>query len=344
MSIGNRFFGASRVMVKGTLTEQENQLAAYEKAGKAERALPPPALTAPLVKRHIIALTAKANAAAIQQAIDEAAKLNGQRPVVYLPAGRYAVEKTLTVPANVDLQLIGDGDNSVLTWEGENGGTMLRIAGPTRVALRDFMIVGIWNSKGAKLGKGIVADNMDQAGGQILFDQVMADGCVAQGMLFDGLPHTRVETRGSGCGGTTNGPGLIVDGGGATDSPCVGFFGSAGGNNQQTHVVRNGGNLVVWDTWYETAVRKAESEPRYIHLTDRGTLTFFGGHIATLPGQDARRDLYSIDLDGFQGKCAIINAGMDARQSPGAPGRQRQRHEFPGAGPGLRRNRATPGQ
>ncbi len=214
VSIGNRFFGASRVMVKGTLTEQENQLAAYEKAGKAERALPPPALTAPLVKRHIIALNPKANAAAIQQAIDEAAKLNGQRPVVYLPAGRYAVEKTLTVPANVDLQLIGDGDNSVLTWEGENGGTMLHIAGPTRVALRDFMIVGIWNSKGAKLGKGIVADNMDQAGGQILFDQVMADGCVTQGMLFDGLRHTRVETRGSGCGGTTNGPGLIVNGGG----------------------------------------------------------------------------------------------------------------------------------
>ncbi len=121
-----------------------------------------------------------------------------------------------------------------------------------------------------------------------------------------------MEARGAGCGGTSDGPGLIVDGGGFTDGPCVGFFGSAGGNNKQTHVVRNGGNLVVWDTWYETAVSKAESEPRYIHLTDRGSLTFFGGHIATLPGQAARRDLFSIDLDGFQGKCAIINAGMDA--------------------------------
>ena len=311
ISIGNRFFGASGVTVKGTLTELDNQVSAYAKAGEKERAAPVLSPAAPLAQRRVFALTPKANAITLQQAIDEAAQLNGQKPVVYLPAGRYAIEKTVTIPANTDLQLIGDGCESVLTWEGENGGTMLKVAGPTRATLGDFQIVGIWNRKGATLGKGIVAENVDQAGGQILFDQVTACGCVNQGMLFDGLTRTRVETRGSGSGGTTDGPGLIVDGGGAKAGPTVGFFGSAGSNNKQTHVVRNGGNLVIWDTWYETAVSAKDAEPRYIHLTDRGNLTFFNGSIATLPGKEARRDLYTVDLDGFKGECTLIGAGFN---------------------------------
>jgi hypothetical protein len=158
-----------------------------------------------------------------------------------------------------------------------------------------------------------VAENIDQQDGQILFDQVCANNCIRSGMLFDGLTRTRVETQGSGSGGTSDGAGLTVIGGkGGNSSAWVGFFGSAGSNNMQTHVVKNGGNLVVWDTWYETAVSKKDSEPRYIHLTDRGNLTFFNGHIATLPGKDARRDLFSIDLDGFTGRFTLIGAGLNA--------------------------------
>jgi hypothetical protein len=65
--------------------------------------------------------------------------------VVHLPAGRYPVGATLTIPAGADLQFVGDGVQSLLIWEGEDNGTMLKLAGPARATLRDFRIAGIWN-------------------------------------------------------------------------------------------------------------------------------------------------------------------------------------------------------
>jgi hypothetical protein len=307
ISIGNRFFGASRIEVKGELTEQDDETLDYAKADLSEPYLPP---TAPRTERRIFDLKAGATGAEIQTAIDEAAKLAGQKPVVHLPAGRCPVAATLQIPAGSDLQLIGDGQETTLIWEGPNEGTMLHLAGPARATLRDFRIAGIWNSKNQILGRGIVAENLDQKDGQILLDQVNANNCTRQGLLFDRLMQTRVEGQGSGSGGN-EGPGLTVIGGGEKTAVWVGFFGGAGSNNRQTHVVKNGSRLVIWDTWYETAVSKKDAEPRYIHLTDRGNLTFFNGHIATLPGKDARRDLFTIDLDGFAGRFTLIGAQMN---------------------------------
>jgi len=307
ISIGNRFFGADRVEVKGELTAQDNETLDYARADLSVPALP---AFAPRVERKVFQLAVGATGAEIQQAIDEAAKLVGQKPVVHLPAGRYPVGKTLTVPALADLQLTGDGVQTLLIWEGEDEGTMLKLAGPTRVTLRDFRIAGVWSPK--RIGRGIVADNLDQPGGLILLDQVNAQNCNRLGLLFDGLAQTRVEAVGSG-GGGNGGPGLTVIGAGDKTAAWVGFFGGAGSNNQQTHVVKNQGRLVVWDTWYETAPGSEDAEPRYIHLADEGYLTFFNGHIATLPGGKARKDLFTIDLDGFKGRFTLIGAQMNTR-------------------------------
>lgn len=310
ISIGNRFFGAAGVVVKGgELTQLDDQTLDIATADRSVPALSP---TAPRLNRRVFELKTGANGSEIQAAIDAAAKLVGQKPVVHLPAGRFPVAATLNIPAGADLQLVGDGQETTLVWEGPNDGTMLRLAGPARATLRDFRIAGIWNKSGTRLGRGIVAGGLDQTDGQILLDQAVADNCTRLGMRFAGLAKTRVETRGSGSGGC-GGPGLIVEGVGDQSAAWVGFFGSAGSNNQQTHVVRAGGNLLVWDTWYETAVSKKDAEPRYIHLTDRGNLTFFNGHIATLPGKDARTDLPTIDLDGFSGRFTLIGAAMNTQ-------------------------------
>ncbi len=308
ISIGNQFFGTDRVEVKGELTAFENETLDYAKAELTAPVLP---VFAPRVERKVFQLAAGATGEEIQKAIDEAAKLAGQKPVIHLPAGHYPVSQTLKIPAQADLQLTGDGVQTALIWEGEDGGTMLHIAGPARATLRDFRIAG-WGSKNQKLGRGIVADNLDQPGGLVLLDQVNVDGCTRLGLLFEGLAQTRVEAVGSGGSGNA-GPGLTVTGAGNNTTAWVGFFGGAGSNNQQTHVVKNQGRLVVWDTWYETAVGAEGSEPRYIHLTDQGYLTFFNGHIATLPSGKARKDLFAIDLDGFKGRFTLIGATMDAR-------------------------------
>ena len=71
-------------------------------------------------------------ATAIQQAINAAAQLNGQRPVVHLPPGNYSLDRTLVVPAGSDLQLVGDGRDyaTVLNWIGTNAGPVLWLVGP----------------------------------------------------------------------------------------------------------------------------------------------------------------------------------------------------------------------
>jgi hypothetical protein len=304
ISIGNQFFGTDRVEVKGELTAFDNETLDYAKAELTAPVLP---VFAPRVERKVFQLAAGATGEEIQKAIDEAAKLVGQKPVVHLPAGRYPVSQTLKIPAQADVQLTGDGVKTELLWEGADGGTLLKLAGPARATLRDFRVYG-----NRKLGRGIVADNLNQPGGLVLLDQVNADDCTRLGMLFDGLAQTRVEAIGSGGSGNA-GPGLTVNGTGDKTAAWVGFFGGAGSNNQQTHAVKNRGRLVVWDTWYETAVGKEGSEPRYIHLTDQGYLTFFNGHIATLPSGKARKDLFAIDLDGFKGRFTLIGATMDAR-------------------------------
>jgi hypothetical protein len=307
VSIGNTFYGADRLKVKGELTELDNETRTFNKAEPTSPVFP---AFSPRVERRIFQLAAGAKGEDIQKAIDEAAALAGQKPIIHLPAGRYPVARTLKIPASADLQLVGDGVETVLVWEGEDEGTMLHLAGPARATLRDIRLVGIWNSERQKLGRGIVADNLDQEGGQILLDQVNANGCRRLGMLFDGLARTRVEAVGSG-GGGNEGPGLTVRGAGDQTASQVGFFGGAGSNNQLTHVVKNQGRLVVWDTWYETAASKPDSEPRYIHLTDHGYLTFFNGHIATLPGGEARKDLFAIDLDNFKGQFTLIGAQLN---------------------------------
>ena len=121
-----------------------------------------------------------------------------------------------------------------------------------------------------------------------------------------------MEPIGCQAGSTQEGAGLVVRGVGPS-TPWIGFFGSAESNNQQPRLAKNGGNLLVWDTWYETPVSAKDSGPRYIHHTGEGDLTFFNGHIATLPGEEARRNIAAVDLDGFEGNVAISGVAFNTR-------------------------------
>ncbi len=64
----------------------------------------------PATPRHgnptVFDLPVGAGATAIQGAIDQAAALGGQRPVVHLPSGSYTIDTSLVIPANTDMRLI----------------------------------------------------------------------------------------------------------------------------------------------------------------------------------------------------------------------------------------------
>ena len=299
ISIGNKFFGADRVEVKGELTAFDNETLDY---AKAELSVPTLPAFAPRVERKVFQLAAGAKGDDIQKAIDEAAKLAGQKPVVHLPAGRYPVGKTLTVPALADVQLTGDGVQTLLIWEGEDEGTMLRLAGPARATLRDFRIAGVWSPK--RIGRGIVADNLDQPGGQVLLDQATESNSPKSGFLFAGLSHTRVEARGF------QGR-LRVEGvGDAKSSRTVAVFGGCVGYP----TVAKGGGLVITESWSESNLDMARQglENQYIHLTDRGNLTLWNGTIAQVQTTNP-----NIELDGFAGRFALIGVGVNHQAKEG---------------------------
>src|SRR5436309_3100203 len=79
----------------------------------------------------------------IQPAINNAIQsFNGQRPVIHFAAGDYGITSTITIPANSDVQLVGDGHRTHLSWTGSGTGPVIYIKGPTHATLREMNIDG----------------------------------------------------------------------------------------------------------------------------------------------------------------------------------------------------------
>ncbi len=82
-------------------------------------------------------LQAQINAAAKQPA--------GSKPVVHVPKGNFTLQRTVSIPARCDVQLIGDGvgdaSDSELNYAG-GAGPLLRLDGPSRATLRDLDLNG----------------------------------------------------------------------------------------------------------------------------------------------------------------------------------------------------------
>jgi hypothetical protein len=260
----------------------------------------PPELpgTPPNRKRKIVEVPAGVGAAAIQKALDEAAKHKGERPVVHLPMGRYKIERTLTVPAGCDVQMVGDGASeiaTVLEWAGKAGEPLLRLEGPARATLRDFHI-----NSGA--GTGILVSNCDQDGGKIFADQLSVSGHNPSekpvvGLLVDGVERSDVQLRN--CqSGTYVDRWLHVIGGplrrrGQTAPGQVSVFCGATGTSDRLYTVEKGGHLLVRTVYHEIS----EDCTQALELNDAGTLVIDSTRFSYKTAPD--RPL--IDLDGFRG-------------------------------------------
>lgn len=270
--------------------------------------LPP---TPPRQQRRVFEVPPSSDAAAIQLAIDEAAKLNGQRPVVHLPMGNFAIGKTLLVPAHGDLQLVGDGAGetaSRLNWTGPEGGVLLQLEGPSRATLRDIYLH-------APNARALLVTRADQPGGRIFADQLNANGPSGQqagrtaAVRVHGLDRSDVLLRalqGSGNGGAW----VEVLGGpnAASAKNQVSIFTGATGSAAGQYDVRRGGRLVVRGVYHE----RSSDSLNGLHLTDSGTLSI-----------DATRFSYAtsalsptVAADDFRGlftlaTCMLLPVGTD---------------------------------
>jgi hypothetical protein len=264
-------------------------------------------------KRRVFEVAAGADATTVQKALDQAANLPGQRPVVHLPWGTYPITRTLTVPAGCDVQLIGDGASeiaTVLEWVGKAGKPLLRLDGPARATLGDFCIR-------AGSGTGILVTECDQDGGKIFADQLNVTGTSPDakpvvGVLVDGVERSDVQLRN--CqGGTFIERWLHVKGGlarrqGRAAPGQVAVFCGATGTSDRPYTVEHGGRLLVRTVYHEMS----GNTPQAIELCDTGTLVIDSTRFSYKTAPD--RPL--IGLDGFRGNFALTTGLLMPVDSP----------------------------
>ena len=216
-------------------------------------------------------LPVTAGTTAIQEAINQAVRLAGQRPVVHLPMGAYKIDRTLVIPRQCDLQLVGDGASEVATrlvWAGPANGVVLRVEGPSRATIRDLQIQ-------AGASSAMLIETPDDADARIFADQLNTNGPTGQpqghsaALRVTGFERARLQFRalqGSGNRGVWV---EVVGRGNEAQGQAVGVFTGATGSAAGQYDVRQGGQLVVRGVYHERSTGSLNG----LHLTDSGVLS-----------------------------------------------------------------------
>jgi len=275
MTWGNQTL-VGNVYTKDNAVEERGHFRRIDERIASQKEIPdniPEPLQAPIShNRKVFEVPVGSNSSAIQQAINEAAKLKGQRPVVHLPMGKYPIIETLVIPKGCDLQLVGDGAGETATrleWVGSKGGIFLKVEGPSHVVLRDFYIHGTDS-------RGLVIENADQGGGRIFADQLNVNGPnnsedkPGSALRANGLFQTDVLLR---ClqGNGNNGKWVEVFGKSNPDiaKNQISIFTGATGSAKGQYSVSNGGKLVVRGVYHE----RSSDSLNGLHLSDSGILS-----------------------------------------------------------------------
>lgn len=293
ISLGNTFTTRRALEVKGRLLALGDRV-----VGDIVTAAPGPCPFLARATRPVIEVQRGADAAAIQAAVDQAAKLRGRRPVVHLPAGNYPLRQTVVLPAGTDLQLVGDGllQATQLNWAGEGEGPILRIMGPTHATVRE---IGLSGGKGARC---IVAQGLDQPGARVFMEQGQTSG-YEYGLVVEGLDHTYVALHDHGHNGIQVVGGAAAAAGRRPEGITALFCGASSRdrNSQDEGIdlysVSRGARLLVRDIWYEGPIW------HFLNLTDRGEFAYHSGNIAPYAGPTG--DSAVIAVDGFRGKVLL---------------------------------------
>jgi hypothetical protein len=250
----------------------------------------------------------------LQTQIDAAAQEPaGSKPVVHLPKGTFSLQRTVTIPAGSDLQLIGDGvgNGSLLTFAGGEG-PMLRLLGPSRATLRDLDIFG-GNQGGVD---GIVITDADQEGGRVYGNQLNTHGAgnpnlCQSAVRVQGLDRTDVTMICGGFGHCRNG--INVSGGpqaaaGVATTNQVVFLTGGTGLGCRLLNVSDGGKVVGEAFWYEGPW---ESDAALIDL--QGTTGQVAGAALWWHTDLKRQPLPAplMAMNGFQGQCTVVASDLD---------------------------------
>ena len=293
VSAGNTFSVAEPVAGKADAIRIDDKVESYESLRVSLRE---PAKPSPKAAGYLVEVSAREDGDAVQRAIDAALAQKGRRPVVHLPAGTYKIEQTISLGAGCDVQIIGDGPDTLLTWGGGGRGPVITVMGPSHATLRDFSV------SGGGTADGINVQKCDQSGALIYMDQANVTGAKEAGLVVDGLENADVSLLNVNHGSSTVGVRVI---GGPTaaagrDMPGrVVIFSGASSNNEISYEVLSGGRLLARDIWYESG-----QFPRFVRAADSGAFTLHGAMVAT-----AMKDgVAAVEVDDFRGELTFLTS------------------------------------
>ncbi|MHA4808319.1 glycosyl hydrolase family 28-related protein [Flavitalea flava] len=258
-------------------------------------------VTPPKVNRRILEVPPGSDAAAIQNVLNKAAGLRGQRPVVHFGMGLYPIDKTLVIPAGSDMQLTGDGliYASVFVKKDparyiENA--MILVKGPSYISIQDLQI-GRDGDKDQPAG--IVFQAVDQPGAQAHLDQVCSHADTSLSVREMDNLYVQKENSFFTDGNYISGGRLVQKGGGTAALYCYG--------GQFEHVkVENNARFMAKDCWWEGETRVP------LDLQGSGTISIDGAMIAPNHPDSTT----TIRIGKFNGHISLMNMYVQGALSP----------------------------
>jgi hypothetical protein len=306
LAIGNTFSFAGNPY--STLGSRDHALDTISGASLGGLSAPQlPTFLGPVAGRPTI--KEAATAGAIQTQITAACTADvGNRPPVHIPQGTYNIATGIVIPANCDVQLIGDGFSTVLVWAGGGAGPLITLTGPVKATIRDMTL----NGNGSKT---LLATNLNQPGSRISLHGVQTLYSSQKGLWLDTLPNATVDLMDFQENYAQGGVGI------QTDQSTTRIFSGSEGTNAEgslTHAVSNGGTLLLRDGWYETSIQYLVQgnspatlilDNRRVHLTpaqpQKGfQLTNFNGEFVALTSDLS--DRLEVSGDGTNAKVLLL--------------------------------------
>lgn len=287
MSIGNTFTVTTPFDVNGRHFSLDDRSVPRDQIDVAEPTLPAAAQNP---HRKVFEVARDSDAAAIQSLVNAAAENGGSRPVVHIPFGDYAIDHTIVVPPS-DVQIVGDGSLTVLSWTGKDRGPVVAVDGPTRATLRDLRI------DGRKRADGILVTNIDQKDARVYFQETQLNAASEIGLHVHHVNQASVDLVDMGHAYT---PGVSVK----IDNARATIFSGASAANALSYDVSDGGDLMVSDVWYE-----GETALGFVRARGSARLTMRGLRVAV----PADRPVPAFDVADLNGTVTLSTSGIDDR-------------------------------
>jgi hypothetical protein len=293
VAVGNRFSAAADVaLTPGSVVLDNTRVA------RSTPPAPPPAPVAPPPYRGPVStIRPGAGAAAVQSAIDSAARHGGG--VIYFAPGAHPIERTLVIPTGADVRLVGDGlvGGARLEWSGPGEGPIVRLDGAGS-QIRDLGLSG-----GAR-ADAVELRGCDQSPA-VLLDQLKLHGNGEVGLQADGLARAVLVLRDM--DHAENRLGLRLVGRGPGRSAPMLIASGSSSDNDLSYELSAGARLVARDIWYESA-----SKPAFMRLSGAAEFTLNGANIAT----PRRADAPAVTVEGLEGTATFLGVIFTGAPEP----------------------------